>query len=108
MEKRFGFLRAVSIILKILAALVFIAGLVLAVIVTVSSNQIDVSQFVGRTVDPANRVAAIVAVLFSGVFSAFFLMVTANQIDLTLAVEENTRATALLVRRLVENQRDRI
>jgi hypothetical protein len=109
MDKRYGALRVISTIYKIMAGFIF-AGAVLTAIGSAvllrSVPSIQYSSGVYSTV-PANpsiitlAIAFVGPLLIGGLF-AVSLYAFANLIDLLIATEENTRYTAMLLNHLVK------
>jgi hypothetical protein len=112
MERRFGGLRAVSVIFKILAAvalLISVGGLVVAVIAPTLLRGFWGAPGVRAGAEPwAPAVPGLMfapvlvglSVFFGGLVYALFLFAAGQGIDLLLALEENTREAAHFLRRL--------
>jgi hypothetical protein len=112
MERRFGGLRAVSVIFKILAAvalLISVGGLVVAVIAPTLLRGFWGAPGVRPGAEPwAPAVPGLMfapvlvglSVFLGGLVYALFLFAAGQGIDLLLALEENTREAAHFLRRL--------
>ncbi len=112
MERRFGGLRAVSVIFKILAAialLISVGGLVIAVIAPTllrgfwGAPGVRAGAEPWAPVVPGLMFAPVLvglSVFFGGLVYALFLFAAGQGIDLLLALEENTREAAHFLRRL--------
>jgi hypothetical protein len=99
-EKKYGALRIISSIYKIIAILGFILAFVGAGFLFFQTYQLG-------SRDPSQSSTAVLnAVLTAGGFflassvSALSIYAVANLIDLLISTEENTRATALLLQRM--------
>jgi hypothetical protein len=112
MEKRFGGLRAVSVIFKILAAvalLIAIGGLLIAVAApTLLRGFWGAPRMHGGSGPWAGAMPGLMfapvlvglSVFLGGLLYALFLFAAGQGIDLLLALEENTREAAHFLRRL--------
>jgi hypothetical protein len=110
MARRFKGLRVVSVLFKILAAiaaLMAIAGLLLAVAgPTLLGGVWPAARMHGGMAPgavPGLMVAPIligVSMFFGGIIYALFLYAAGEGIDLLIALEENTRRTAIVLHRM--------
>ncbi len=97
MEKKFKALRSVGLIFKILGGIVLI-GSVILFIVAIFTGLVSADLFGGRFGMP--RGAGLYGGLLTfvwGLLTGLFLFGTGEVIDLLLAIEENTRATRILM-----------
>lgn len=97
MERRFGALRVISMILKILAWVALIAGVVAAVGLFLTSGRASISpdglpQIMGSGLG-TGLLSLAMGILYFILFYAF-----AESILVFVDIEENTRATAILLR----------
>jgi O-antigen/teichoic acid export membrane protein len=106
MQRKFRVLRVVGSLFKILAWLSLILGLLLAIFLLIS-------PFIGLALpDPYEGIAGpivsgIVGFIAVGLMSVFYfltLYATGQGIHLFLAIEENTRETAVLLRGLAQEE----
>jgi hypothetical protein len=100
METKYGALRTISVIYKILGILV-LAGTVLAFLASLLGAS---SLNYGYGFNLGGIFGALL-VLIPGLILAVSLYAFANLIDLLLATEENTRSTAYLLAELVKQNR---
>jgi hypothetical protein len=100
MKKRFGALRIISVLYKILAVLAFIGAIVTTVIAgiePVSSGRLTLTDALPN----------ILGILGGGILGAVTLLAFAQLFDLLIALEENTRATSMMLQRLGKVMQDR-
>jgi hypothetical protein len=98
MEKKYGFLRAFSVIMKILAWLILIGSLVTAFVLVVaggvSPTQMgEFSRFSGVV---TGAFMGVIAIIF-GILYFLFFYASAELIMLLISIEENTRKSAQLL-----------
>lgn len=97
MEKRFGALRVIGIIFKVLGVIVFFGALIVAVAMFVGGAARMFGPGEWRFMMRGLGVLSGLWVLLWGAISAVFLYGAGEVLDLLIAVEENTRATRLLL-----------
>ncbi len=106
--KRFGVLRFFGTLLKVIAWIVLVAGVLLAITMVVMGGSDAVTSALGGLV-PADSAALFGAgggilmglfVLFMSLIYFLVLYVTGETLHLQLAMEENTRLTAALLLRM--------
>jgi uncharacterized membrane protein len=100
MKKRFGALRIISVLYKILAVLAFLGGIGVAIL--------NFSIMNSPNMDPALALPMILGGLLGGLLGAVTLLAFAQLFDLMIAVEENTRATSMMLQRLGKVMQDRL
>jgi len=107
--KRFGVLRVMGTLLKVIAWIVLILTILGAIGVIFSSMSGDLlTSLLGNaltpdlltTLGPAGGILAGVAVLVGGLIYFLILYASGESIHLQLALEENTRLTAALLLRM--------
>ncbi|MDT8899018.1 MAG: hypothetical protein ACPLUL_11680 [Thermanaerothrix sp.] len=99
MEKRFGALRVIGIIFKVLGVIVFLIALIAAVAALVGGAARMLGPGDWRFMMRGLGVLGSLWILLWGAISAVFLYGIGEVLDLLIAVEENTRATRLLLER---------
>lgn len=99
MDKKYGALRIISTLYKLIAILIFLGGLAGAVLFLLGGS-VSVG---GGSVANGNIIGAIGSAI-GGFISAVSIYAFANLIDLLVATEENTRATAMLIKELIKRQ----
>lgn len=99
MEKRFGALRVIGIIFKVLGVIVFLIALIAAVAALVGGTARMLAPGDWRFMMRGLGVLSGLWILLWGAISAVFLYGIGEVLDLLIAVEENTRATRLLLER---------
>lgn len=103
LEKRFGALRTIGKIFKVLGIIAVIAGVVMAVVSIVFlsmhsfANPMYSPQFGLRAMMGSGIWAGLAALLW-GAIAGLVLFGVGEVIDLLIAVEENTRASMLMLR----------
>lgn len=98
--KRFGMLRLIGVILKVLAWLSLVMGVVGAVVVLLAGNAlVDTLAAAGLASPLGGSEAVILALggLLMGVIYFLALFAAGESLFLQLAVEENTRLTAAIL-----------
>ena len=100
MQRRFIALRIISVIYKVMALLAFI-GMVVVIGLNVSAAASDLSLG-----NPA--VANIVVALGVGLGSMIMLFALGQLFDLLIALEENTRATTIMLQRMGKLMQERL
>ena len=113
MEKRYRVLRFISGLYKVIAVLAFllaiVGGIAAAFVFSNPFTVINPSSGVTTTYAVQSPVLASIVAFFGaflgGAIIALSLYAFSNLIDLLLATEENTRATALLLNRLNRRRR---
>lgn len=96
MQPRFTALRIIGSIFRILGWLVMIVALIAGVL-TIAAGVLDTGDLFGLNL--RGGVVAGLLTLFYGLLSALALIGAGEVIYLLIAVEENTRATAMLLNR---------
>lgn len=103
MKPRYRALRIVSILYRIAAALVFLAGLVVGGLTMISpSVSYDFSR--GGFEQGPPLVGAGIGILVGAILSAISLYAFGELLQLLIAMEENTRATAVAMMKLARRQ----
>lgn len=98
MERKYGFLKAFSVIMKIFAWLILIGSLIAAFILVVAGGisppeMGEFSRFSGMI---TGAFMGIIAIIF-GVLYFLFFYASAELIMLLISIEENTRKSAQLL-----------
>lgn len=98
MEKRYGFLRAFSVIMKIFAWLILIGSLIAAFVLVVAggispSEMGEFSRFSGMI---TGAFMGILVIIF-GIFYFLSFYAAAEMIILMISIEDNTRKSAQLL-----------
>jgi hypothetical protein len=104
--KRFGVLRFFGTLLKVLAWIVLVLGIIGAIGAVVAGagliedflNQAGLTALTGR--GAAGGILAGIGILLAGLFYFLLLYVAGEALHMQLAVEENTRLTAALLLRM--------
>ncbi|SRR5258708_39230624 len=103
MEKKYGALRVISNLYKVIAVIIFLLA-ILGTIGSAISLITTTSRYTGFSVEMTPLmligIAEILGILLGGIIAAISLYAFANLIDLLIATEENTRMTAALLNRL--------
>ena len=73
------------------------------VIILVSPTSLPALYSTNGVALPISGLAGTLSVAIPGLIFSLVLFVTANQLDLMLALEENTRATAIILRKMLAN-----
>ena len=94
MQKRFGFLRFTSFMLRLFAAICLLLGLAAGLGLILGGNYQNVLGFKLTIPTAALWVAAVLPVI-CGLFYFVILYAAGGVLTLLIATEENTRATAL-------------
>lgn len=94
MQKRFGFLRFTSFMLRLFAAICLLLGLAAGLGLILGGNYQNVLGFKLTIPTAALWIAAVLPVV-CGLFYFFILYAAGGVLTLLIATEENTRATAL-------------
>ena len=94
MQKRFGFLRFTSFMLRLLAGICLLAGLGVGLALLLGGNYQNVAGF-KLTIPTALLWVAALVPFICGLFYFFLLYAAGGVLTLLIAAEENTRATAL-------------
>jgi hypothetical protein len=107
---RFGVLRLVATLLKIIAWVVLVLAILGALGLgllgpLLSESLIDGALLPASLVEGASSIIAGVILLVAGIAAFIFLFATAEGIQVQLSIEENTRLTAALLLRLEEENR---
>ena len=103
LDKRFGALRTIGKIFKVLEIISVVAGVVMAVVSIVFlsmhtfANPLNSPMFGARALMGGGIWAGLAALLW-GALGGLVLFGSGEVIDLLIAVEENTRASAQLLR----------
>jgi amino acid transporter len=103
LDKRFGALRTIGKIFKVLGIISVVAGVVMAVVSIVFlsmhpfANPLNSPMFGARALMGGGIWAGLAALLW-GALGGLVLFGSGEVIDLLIAVEENTRASAQLLR----------
>lgn len=100
MKRRYTALRILSVIMKVLGILALIASLGGAVLAYTTVQSL--------TTDSLQPIAAAAGSVLSGLLSLLVFWAIGQSIDVTLAIEENTRATSMLIQRLGRLMQDRL
>lgn len=100
MKKRFGALRIISVLYKILAVLALLSGIGVAVI--------NVPMMSDPNIGTALALPMILGGIVGGILGAITLLAFAQMFDLLIALEENTRATSMMLQRLGKVMQDRL
>ncbi len=95
MERKFGFLRAFSIIMKILAWLILIGSLIAAFVLVVAGgiSPTEMGEFSRFTGVMTGAFMGIIVIIF-GVLYFLFFYASAELIMLLISIEENTRKSS--------------
>jgi len=99
MEKRFGALRVIGLIFKVLGVIVFFGALIAGVAIIVGGAARALAPGDWRFMMRGFGLLGGLWVLLYGFIGAVFLYGAGEVLDLLIAVEENTRATRLLLER---------
>jgi len=98
--KRFGILRLIGVVLKVLAWLSLVMGVVGAVVVLLAGNALVDTLAAAGLVSPLGGSEAVILALgglLMGVIYFLALFAAGESLFLQLAVEENTRLTAAIL-----------
>lgn len=98
MKKKFGALRIISAIYKVLAVLTLLGGIVATALYILALMQPGGGGMTLATIAPA------VVPLISGILGMIVLLAFSQIFDLLLSLEENTRLTAVLLQRQLRMQ----
>lgn len=105
MQKKFRVLRTIATIYQFLAMLVVVAGVIIAVL-SILGSTITYNYATGTVSSGPPQFGFAAGIVFVSIIIALGMFVVSEVIQVFLAIEENTRATAQAVTRLAKSRRE--